>query len=115
MLTYHFQIGLSREKELEYVKLLNKNGFGVPLIASFKNGIVSKLVAGKPLDDENVIDKMADKGFARFTNVIIIDLLHVSLFITKDEFLLSDESSFSLFLDTVELNTGIFTNRLDKF
>ena len=54
------------------MKLLNKNSFGVQLIASFNNGIVSKLVAGKPLDDENVIDKMADKGFARFTNVIII-------------------------------------------
>ena len=82
------------------MKLLNKNGFGVPLIASFNNGIVSKLVAGKPLDDENVIDKMADKGFTRFTNVIIIDLL--SLFITKDEFLLRDESSFSLFLDRIK-------------
>ena len=65
MLTYHFQIGLSREKELEYVKLLNKNSFGVQLIASFNNGIVSKLVAGKPLDDENVIDKMADKRFCK--------------------------------------------------
>ena len=98
MLTYHFQIGLSREKELEYVKLLNKNGFGVPLIASFKNGIVSKLVAGKPLDDENVIDKMADKGFARCINVVTI----LSLFITKEEYLLVDESSFTLFLDRIK-------------
>ena len=56
---------MSREKELEYVKLLNKNGFGVPLIASFNNGIVSKLVAGKSLDDEFLVNKMADKSFAR--------------------------------------------------
>ena len=69
MLTYHFQIGLSREKELEYVKLLNKNGFGVPLIASFNNGIVSKLVTGKSLDDEILVNKMADKSFARLKNI----------------------------------------------
>ena len=71
LLTYNFQIGLSREKELEYVKLLNKNGFGVPLIASFNNGIVSKLVAGKPLDDEALGNKMADKSFARLKNAVV--------------------------------------------
>ena len=53
------------EKKLEYLKLLNRNGFGVPLIASFNNGIVSKLVAGKSLDDEILVNKMADKSFAR--------------------------------------------------
>ena len=58
---------MSREKELEYVKLLNKTGFGVPLVASFNNGIVSKLVAGKSLDDEILVNKMADKSFARLT------------------------------------------------
>ena len=62
---------MSREKELEYVKLLNKNGFGVPLIASFNNGIVSKLVAGKSLDDEILVNKMADKSFARLKHIYI--------------------------------------------
>ena len=60
---------MSREKELEYVKLLNKNGFGVPLAASFNNGIVSKLVAGKSLDDEILVNKMADKSFARLKHI----------------------------------------------
>ena len=93
------------------MKLLNKNGFGVPLIVSFNNGIVSKLVAGKSLDDENLIDKMADKSFARFTKVVIIPS---SLFITNDENLLSYEKKLvgKKFTRSLERK---FTNHPEKF
>ena len=56
---------MQRDKELKYIKLLNQNGLGVPLIASFNNGIVSKLVSGISLEDQSLAGTMADPYFAR--------------------------------------------------
>ena len=60
------KIGFSRAKELEYIKLLNRHGVGVPLVAWFSNGIVSKLVSGRDLNNEELIDILTDEAFARF-------------------------------------------------
>ena len=60
------KIGFSRAKELEYIRLLNKHGVGVPLVAWFSNGIVSKLVPGRDLNNEELIDILTDEAFARF-------------------------------------------------
>ena len=60
------KIGFSRAKELEYIRLLNKQGVGVPLVAWFSNGIVSKLVPGRDLNNEELIDILTDEAFARF-------------------------------------------------
>ena len=65
LLHINCQIGMSRTKEMEYVRLLNENGLGVPLVASFNNGIVSKLFSGKTLDDVNLVDKIAEETFVR--------------------------------------------------
>ena len=56
---------MSKTKEMEYIRLLNGKGLGVPLAASFDNGIVSKLVSGKTLDDVNLVDKMAEETFVK--------------------------------------------------
>ena len=36
---------------------LNSRGLGVPVIASFKNGLVFKFAKGQPLTDDQVRDK----------------------------------------------------------
>ena len=41
------QVGLSRENEVRFLRHFNKANIGVPLIATFNNGLVTKLVSGK--------------------------------------------------------------------
>ena len=46
---------------------LNSKGLGVPVIASFENGIVFKFVKGQPLSDE----QMRDKRIMRYDPALI--------------------------------------------
>ncbi len=58
-----FEVGLSRFRERECVRHLNARGVGVPLLASFTNGIVTRLLPGQPLDLG--AEEMSDIAFAR--------------------------------------------------
>ena len=60
-----FQLGISREKELKYLRICNEHGVGIPLLASFNNGMVTALSTGKTLDDPSMIRFMVDPDFSR--------------------------------------------------
>ena len=76
--TLLLQIGVSREKEIQYIRLFSRHGFCVPLLASFTNGLVMQLSAGKALDGEGVVHLMIDPHFSRYISNDRPSLLWVS-------------------------------------
>ena len=59
------QVGISRLREIKFLRHLNAHGVGLPLIASFHNGIVTKLMPGVPLEMKPEENCMDDPVFAR--------------------------------------------------
>ena len=53
---YCLQIGMSREKEVAHLKHFNKHNIAVPLVATFTNGMVTKLVPGKMPEPKDMGD-----------------------------------------------------------
>ena len=65
------QIGLSRLGEIRFVRHLNAHGVGVPLLASFQNGLVYKLMSGESVEMKTEGNIMNDPTFARYERMTI--------------------------------------------
>ena len=46
------------------MRSLNENGIGVPLLASFNNGIITKCVRGTPMNEKDMEGLITDPRFA---------------------------------------------------
>lgn len=46
------------------MRSLNENGIGVPLLASFNNGIITKWVRGTPMNEKDMEGLITDPRFA---------------------------------------------------
>ncbi len=46
--------GIDRANEIKYLRYMNQHGVGVPLLGSFKNGIILKYVHGRPITHEEM-------------------------------------------------------------
>ena len=58
-------MGFPRQKEVGHIRQFNALGFGIPLLASFNNGLVAALSGGTSLENEHMLHLMADTEFSK--------------------------------------------------
>ncbi len=64
------RILIHKEHEIRYVKELNACKIGAPLLATFSNGLVLKLMKGKMLSAEDIQDPKLEREIARILTKI---------------------------------------------